>query len=711
MTAGLLRLDGCRVHDNVAESLQGSLASGGGALYVSLGIASILGSSLLGNRMGGLGLGQADASKSAGGAHVLGEGGDVVIDSCSVSEGSESGEDAHMENGAEWWLVVAQSLALRNSSFRSTTSGQGLLQIQGPQLQLMIRGCTFENLRIGVVPTVKAQPIGIVNSTFTPALDPSVPTVQPTGGSDTCAAQLAGERLCDARAKCERSVTGVVCSCVGGSGLRHKPGVPEDGRLCEQDSSLRAVLESESVAIDVQKPGILTNRTLTLIVEAHGEAVFDVVFDVTMTLIEASGLVIPSNESIRVDRPSMSAFGLHIEWKKLPPPAATWEPYLDGSRLKYADTMRLEFTVELKCHRGNQSCAADGDVVSTVVQLTSLQDGRLKSKAVTVQTHVIALASCNHSVAVVMQSGGSLESATAVTHSLLSNAAFVFVELRVVDADDIPIRVRTPNSVVLWGKGKGPPDQIVLTKPAEGGSRSNRLMAGIDSSLRRAPGLYRLQVVLRDAWTEVLGAVDECVLLEQIVRVDEPEKLNTVWLSVGSLLACAVFVGAIVFWTRRMSAELKDVLAMVLTEASKTIISISFSLGNLATDLLTTYRVVFEDIVKSENYRVPYAVFGCLAIILGFVSIVYQVRRACQLRFQIKSNAVVEQEPALSDIDLSADASHAVVRKLQWELKKCSRELMMLAVGMLTLLLEDLPMVRVIDRPGAHSVPVGSELV
>ena len=52
-----------------------------------------------------------------------------------------------------------------------------------------------------------------------------------------------------------------------------------------------------------------------------------------------------------------------------------------------------------------------------------------------------------------------------------------------------------------------------------------------------------------------------------------------------------------------MSAELKDVLAMVLTEASKTIISISFSLGNLATDLLTTYRVVFEDIVKSENYR------------------------------------------------------------------------------------------------------------
>ena len=159
--------------------------------------------------MGGLGVGQADASRKIGGAQMLAEGGQVVLDSCSVANdggSSEDAEEARLENAAEWWLAATQSLALRNSSFRSATSGQGLLQIQGPQLQLMIRGCTFENLRIGVVPTVKAQPIGIVNSTFTPALDPSVPTVQPASENGTCAVQLAGELLCDPRALCELSL-------------------------------------------------------------------------------------------------------------------------------------------------------------------------------------------------------------------------------------------------------------------------------------------------------------------------------------------------------------------------------------------------------------------------------------------------------------------------------------------------------------------------
>jgi hypothetical protein len=59
---------------------------------------------------------------------------------------------------------------------------------------------------------------------------------------------------------------------------------------------------------------------------------------------------------------------------------------------------------------------------------------------------------------------------------------------------------------------------------------------------------------------------------------------------------------------------------MVLTEASKTVISISFELGNLFTDLLTTYRVVFEGLVRSPQYRVPYAVFGCLSIMVALVS-------------------------------------------------------------------------------------------
>ena len=82
------------------------------------------------------------------------------------------------------------------------------------------------------------------------------------------------------------------------------------------------------------------------------------------------------------------------------------------------------------------------------------------------------------------------------------------------------------------------------------------------------------------------------VLLQQTIRVEKPEGVNTVWLFVGLLSACVVFVGAILVWARRTPAELRIVLVMVLTEASKTVISISFELGDLATDMLTPYLVV-----------------------------------------------------------------------------------------------------------------------
>ena len=97
ISAGFLRLIGCRVHDNVAESLRGIVGVGGGAFHLAAGNVRIEWSSLKGNRMGGLGLSQAEVSRLAGGAHVLAEGGDFVVDSCSVAEDGDSGEEARME--------------------------------------------------------------------------------------------------------------------------------------------------------------------------------------------------------------------------------------------------------------------------------------------------------------------------------------------------------------------------------------------------------------------------------------------------------------------------------------------------------------------------------------------------------------------------------------------------------------------------------------
>jgi hypothetical protein len=705
---GMAHLVGCELHHNVAESLPGSIAAIVGGVQNEGGDVVIEDSRLWGNAFGGKGSLQKDYSPSAP-LHVGTAGMSTKLDRCEIFDVGEAEAEPVLDNPGSVWLAAATSLVLQGSIFRSSRAGQVLLAAD-PQLaqsQVLIRGCRLESV---VITADGAQrPLGIVNSTFEPALGEAVPTVRPP----QCAAQLAGEHMCDQRATCEAMASGGVrFSCVG-AGLRYAPGLPEDGRRCEQDASLRAALESESAVVSVAKPSSLTNRTLSLIVEARGESQLNITFHVAMTRLEASsGAMIVANGSIRVDQPSMSAFGQHIEWTQLPP-APTWQAALDGSQLKFAAASRHEFTVRLACDRDEESCAADGDIITTVVQLASPQYGRVKAQEVTVQTHVVGLASCNRSVAVLMQSGGSAGSAVPVVDSpLLTSAAFVFVDLRVVDADGIPINVSLPSSVVLWGSGAGRANQLVPTKPAEGDGKSNRFTAAIEAGLRSAPGTYRLQVALSNAWNETLGAVGECVLLDQIVVVEEPQGLNTVWLSVGSPSACAVVVGAVAFWAKRKSAELRHVLVLVLTETLKTVLSLGFKLGNLATDLLTTYRVVFEGIGKSPRYLVPYAVFGCASIIAGLVAIAQLVRRASEMRSQIKANAEIQRAPRAA-VGPAAAARHAVVHKLQWERQKVSRDLKGQAVGVLVFLLEDLPMVRSHDWPpvqmcsvcGSHTEP------
>jgi hypothetical protein len=128
---GDLRLDGCLTQGNVAESLRsGSYAKGGG-VFVSAGKVLIERSSFRGNSMGGLGVAQPDAAK-VGGGHIFAEGGHVVLDGCTIVDGGDAREGPPLENAAHWWTFAAERLVLRNSSFRSATSGQGLLLLQGP---------------------------------------------------------------------------------------------------------------------------------------------------------------------------------------------------------------------------------------------------------------------------------------------------------------------------------------------------------------------------------------------------------------------------------------------------------------------------------------------------------------------------------------------------------------------------------------------------
>jgi hypothetical protein len=379
----------------------------------------------------------------------------------------------------------------------------------------------------------------------------------------------------------------------------------------------------------------------------------------------------------RLDEPQLSLDGHHVVWSTVPP-ANDSAIELDGEAKRYAATKEFAFQLGLDCH-GAEACVADGDTVETMLEVAESSSDGVRS-AVRITTLVQALVSCEHSNAWIEYDLQSVPTSTAMR-----------VHLEAYDVDRLPVSYNRAPVEFRFG---------LHLLPQRWDSGSNVYVADVSADLTENAGQYELSVTAVNGWCNRGQTVGRCELLRRSVTV--AEKPSPVWFSVGSLFACAVFVGAIVFWARRMSAELRAVLVMVLTEASKTVLSISCELGDLATDLLTTYRVVFEDIVRSPQYRVPYAVFGCLAIMVGLVSLAHHVHRARGLHAQIKTNAKIQSQPAEAGAQLEDDeddAHKAVVGKLEWELEKTSRDQQGLAVGVLCFFLEDLPMVRVRRQP------------
>jgi hypothetical protein len=537
-------LVGCRLHHSVAESRLGAFSADGGSAYAAADATLHLSnSSVWLNAAGGVGSLQGDVAAGYNtGMSILGTG---VFERCDFADTGEGGDAIELDKPPRYWFNPGKRLIIHDSSFSSSSPGRALLPCWS---DVLIRGSTLVNLPIEPCsdPTFakfERGTLGVVNSTFEPPLAASVATVQPPD----CGVAAAGERVCDQRAHCEAAPSGGVrCSCVD-EGLRYKPGVPEDGRQCEQDAALRTALESESVTIAVAKPGSLTNRTLSLIVEAHGEAQLAVAFSVTMTRQEASsGAVIAANGSIRVDRPSISAFGLHLEWKQ-PAPAPTWHADLDGSQLKFADTLRHEFTVRLACPSDEQSCATDGDVITTVVQLVSVGSTpslNNLSSAVHVSTQVQSLLSCRRTQVRSEPDSEHVSSSTPIRVQVFAN-----------DVDNLPVSF-TRAEINLGFGGRNFPMQW---------SRGmNEYVAEVPAELTAQAGSYILTVSASNAWNETAGKATSCELLRRTIIVTEG--LSTMWILAGAVGAAVVVTAGFVIVVRKRHAHLQAIMAMLFTE-------------------------------------------------------------------------------------------------------------------------------------------------
>jgi hypothetical protein len=346
IASSVATLVGCRLHHNVAESLRGALLAFGGSVNAEADATLRLSDSRVWlNTMGGVGSVQGDAQGGYNtGMNIQGIG---VFERCDFADTGEGGDAIVLEKPPQYWFDPSKRLIIRDCSFRSSSPGKALLPCW---LDVLIRGSTFLNLPIEPCSDTrfaKVEPgtLGVVNSTFEPPLDASVATVQPPD----CSIIAAGERVCDERAHCEALPSGGVrCSCVG-DGLRYKVGVPEDGRRCEQDPRLRATLSSASLALTVRKLGPYNDsrsENVTLTATAEGEDALSTVFRVNVTRIDAmSHNASASNDSVPIDQPSLSAFGLHLDWET--PPTLQRQAKLNGNAYKYRDTVQHGFRARL----------------------------------------------------------------------------------------------------------------------------------------------------------------------------------------------------------------------------------------------------------------------------------------------------------------------------------------------------------------------------
>ena len=390
-----------------------------------------------------------------------------------------------------------------------------------------------------------AAKVGIVNSEFEPPLNTTlIPALIQPG---ECAKVVANEQVCDPRALCESKLvggvpSGVHCSCVG-PGLRNKPGSPDDGRTCEEDTSLRSVLKSESLTVDVSKPGNLTNRLLSFHTEAHGEAELNVTFNVAMALETSDGSVIATNNSIRVDQPSVSAFGFHIEWK-LSPPTATWVADLDGSRLRFVDTSQHEFGVRIACDGSERICAADGDVITTLFELHSPSKSELHAD-VTFRSNVKALASCDHSKARIVYG-------EAATSASVTTSAAVRVLLDAYDVDAMPVSYTRASVEFRFGMKLLPP---------QWNRGSNRYVAEVP--VAGSPGIHTVSVTLRQGWDNVSSSQRNCILLERQIEVREDDNGIQRAVVIGVVAGVVAFILALGCICLKKQSSAKCLIAVV----------------------------------------------------------------------------------------------------------------------------------------------------
>jgi hypothetical protein len=564
--------------------------------------------------------------------------GAAVLEDCSIDDSIPM--EALSGGAAGWWIVVwgdSGSISIVNSSLTGNSPNQRALSLLG-RSQGLLRRCNGINVQFNS--SDPEATLGIVDSKFEPSLVDSSYVNPPE-----CGKLVAGARVCDPRANCTlRDSGGVECRCVG-DGLSTKVGTRDDGSMCAKTLSLSAQLQTKEIRVAIAKPGVLADA-ITLSLMAEGEAGVAGSFDITFRLrldpatsadwIEPNGTVAP-----------ISAFGSSLEWSQ-PVPTAVTRLELNAQRQEYSYSIGHAFKIKLRCENGTLICPRDGSLVETSIRFAAESEGSPISAAATVIAEVQATASCQRSRARVQLPEGGWFTKAALP-----------IDAWLIDVDGMAITHSTPTVVVtIAGMNIS---RLLLQRQVVGthlfGTRLDPEKLGLTT------GSYSIQVSLQNGWDATMDeTVMMCTLLEQLLVLEESAGFSSLWTLVGSLIACALLVITIIYCTRKFANKLQHLMRQILTEGFQLVVGVSFELGDLCTDIYTSYLVVFEDgFVRSSTYKVCYMVFAPLCVVVSAACIVFRVRHAIEVYRKVHDVAV-----AADDAD-AAVQDQALIQNLDWE--------------------------------------------
>jgi hypothetical protein len=576
-------LEACSLTDNLARIAGLALRASGGAVHCATGaLTTLVGCILHGNAAGGKGnlrshptwyaSAIAEQLESAG-MHIYSSG-SVVMDRCRMVERTLTDVEYAM-----WYWIVSEGgrMTLGASVFETSAShyydpcpfardgtcdaGQmcppgsdwedcgltpppdagpfgKLVNVRSREAEFVVRGSTVTNLTLKSVPLV-----GAVNSSFEPPLIPSQ-AVQPQPG---CGVVLAGERLCDPRARCvQAQLGGVECACMA-NGLQDADGSLRNGRRCMQDAQIRMQVQAESFTMRVQKPSILgRGRRVQTVLQAEGEHALRVGYSMRATCTSALGGAIltgVSNASKTWEQLHSTTYsfnGLRMAWDR--PPSADTELDLDANATRFAATKTFVVVFTADCD-GARPCTQDGDTFETVLTVAAQSDPTELRSTVIITTVVESLLSCKHSTAY-------------VELDVVPRSTPIHLIVSAIDVDNLPISFTRAEIFCVFG------DRSI---PLQWSRGSSEYIAAVPAELTAQPGVYDLVVTIHNAWNET-GPATSCELLRRRITVEEG--LSTSWILAGAAGAAVVVIGGTTVVVRKRHAHLQAIMMLLFTEAS-----------------------------------------------------------------------------------------------------------------------------------------------